>query len=151
MLRGAVIIFTGILSTIFLRARLAWFKWFGMLFVIGGLVTVGLSDMLNQKPHCSPDANSTIHGPQSEGYALVLSPVSFASSSVCAQDNSSSLHNVLLGDILIFGSQVRSPHLVVPALKHSHHTGDSRQPDGLRGEVYHQVQCASTPGSWLGR
>merc|ERR1719322_1820077 len=88
MLRGAVIIFTGILS------------------VIGGLVTVGLSDMLNQKPHCSPDANSTIHGPQSEGYALVLSPVSFASSSVCAQDNSSSLHNVLLGDILIFGSQV---------------------------------------------
>jgi len=106
MLRGAVIIFTGILSTIFLRARLAWFKWFGMLFVIGGLVTVGLSDMLNQKPHCSPDANSTIHGPQSEGYALVLSPVSFASSSVCAQDNSSSLHNVLLGDILIFGSQV---------------------------------------------
>merc|ERR1719471_2471967 len=77
-----------------------------MLFVIGGLVTVGLSDMLNQKPHCSPDANSTIHGPQSEGYALVLSPVSFASSSVCAQDNSSSLHNVLLGDLLIFCSQV---------------------------------------------
>ena len=109
MLRGAVIIFTGILSTIFLRARLAWFKWFGMLFVIGGLVTVGLSDMLNQKPHCSPDANSTIHGPQSEGYALVLSPVSFTSSSVCAPDNSSSLHNVLLGDILIFGSQVSSP------------------------------------------
>merc|ERR1719147_435050 len=49
MLRGAVIIFTGILSTIFLRRRLAWFKWAGMVFVIGGLVTVGVSDMLNQK------------------------------------------------------------------------------------------------------
>ena len=106
MLRGAVIIFTGILSTIFLRARLAWFKWFGMVFVIGGLVTVGLSDMLNQKPKCHHDTNVTIQGPHSQGYALVLSPVSFTSSSVCSPDNSSSLHNVLLGDILIFGSQV---------------------------------------------
>ena len=106
MLRGAVIIFTGILSTIFLRARLAWFKWFGMVFVIGGLVTVGLSDMLNQKPTCHQDTNSTIQAQQSQGYALVLSPVSFTSNSVCNPDNSSSLHNVLLGDILIFGSQV---------------------------------------------
>jgi len=106
MLRGAVIIFTGILSTIFLRTRLAWFKWFGMVFVIGGLVTVGLSDMLNQKPTCHHDTNATIQGHHSQGYALVLSPVSFTSSSVCSPDNSSSLHNVLLGDILIFGSQV---------------------------------------------
>merc|ERR1719347_1761083 len=50
MLRGAVIIFTGILSKIFLRRSLAWFKWTGMLFVIGGLVTVGTSDMVTQKP-----------------------------------------------------------------------------------------------------
>ena len=106
MLRGAVIIFTGILSTIFLRTRLAWFKWFGMVFVIGGLVTVGLSDMLNQKPKCHHDTNATIQGHHIQGYALVLSPVSFTSSSVCSPDNSSSLHNVLLGDILIFGSQV---------------------------------------------
>merc|ERR1719275_492869 len=106
MLRGAVIIFTGILSTIFLRTRLAWFKWFGMVFVIGGLVTVGLSDMLNQKPKCHHDTNATIQGHHSQGYALVLSPVSFTSSSVCSPDNSSSLHNVLLGDILIFGSQI---------------------------------------------
>merc|ERR1719147_42281 len=66
MLRGAVIIFTGILSTIFLRARLAWFKWFGMVFVIGGLVTVGLSDMLNQKPKCHHETNSTIQGHHSQ-------------------------------------------------------------------------------------
>merc|ERR1719430_876474 len=88
MLRGAVIIFTG------------------MVFVIGGLVTVGLSDMLNQKPKCHHDTNATIQGHHIQGYALVLSPVSFTSSSVCSPDNSSSLHNVLLGDILIFGSQV---------------------------------------------
>merc|ERR1711936_26608 len=64
MLRGAVIIFTGILSTIFLRRRLAWFKWAGMVFVIGGLVTVGVSDMLNQKdcntPNATIDHNTTM-------------------------------------------------------------------------------------------
>merc|ERR1712088_606631 len=31
-----------------------------IIFVIGGLVTVGLSDMLNQKPTCHQDTNSTI-------------------------------------------------------------------------------------------
>merc|ERR1712223_1715341 len=46
MLRGAVIIFTGILSVIFLRRRLEWFRWSGMILVIGGLVTVGLTDIL---------------------------------------------------------------------------------------------------------
>ena len=131
MLRGAVIIFTGILSTIFLRARLAWFKWFGMVFVIGGLVTVGLSDMLNQKPKCHHDTNSTIQGHHSQGYALVLSPVSFTSSSVCSPDNSSSLHNVLLGDILIFGSQVILLQEETATLSTSPHPGDSGQPDGL--------------------
>merc|ERR1719277_1254017 len=60
MLRGAVIIFTGILSTIFLRRRLAWFKWAGMVFVIGGLVTVGVSDMMNQKDCETPHHNTTI-------------------------------------------------------------------------------------------
>merc|ERR1719187_270650 len=55
-----------------------------MVFVIGGLVTVGLSDMINQKP---------------EGCSMAPSPL-------CDSDNSSSLHNVLLGDFLIFGSQI---------------------------------------------
>lgn len=37
----------GILSTIFLKKRLAWFKWFGMVLVICGLITVGVSDLMN--------------------------------------------------------------------------------------------------------
>ena len=43
---GAVIIFTGILSVLILRRSLQWFRWLGMIFVIGGLVTVGLTDIL---------------------------------------------------------------------------------------------------------
>merc|ERR1740128_1093052 len=75
MLRGAVIIFTGILSTIFLRRKLAWYKWFGMVFVIGGLITVGLSDMMNQKPEgCSMPPSSPSNTSLAHGYSMALPP-----------------------------------------------------------------------------
>merc|ERR1719350_2078539 len=105
MLRGAVIIFTGILSTIFLRRKLAWYKWFGMVFVIGGLVTVGVSDMMNQKP-CKPD-NGTDHINNTD-YEVYNAEFSYApltilkSESDCKNDTNS----IFLGDALIFCSQV---------------------------------------------
>jgi len=46
MLRGAVIIFTGILSIIFLKRKLKLYHWVGMLFVLIGLGVVGLSSVL---------------------------------------------------------------------------------------------------------
>merc|ERR1719481_25655 len=106
MLRGAVIIFTGILSTIFLRARLAWFKWLGMMFVIGGLVTVGLSDVMNQKPKLSSCAGGNISTYET-GYNLVLLPIS-PPPVYCSEEpsNSSEASNPVLGDVLIFGSQI---------------------------------------------
>ncbi|KJH45859.1 hypothetical protein DICVIV_08087 [Dictyocaulus viviparus] len=45
MLRGAVIVFTGLLSVGLLGARIQGYKWVGMLFVILGLVVVGVTDM----------------------------------------------------------------------------------------------------------
>ncbi|KAH0622942.1 hypothetical protein JD844_025883 [Phrynosoma platyrhinos] len=47
MLRGAVIIFTGLLSVAFLGRRLALSQWLGILVTILGLVVVGLADLLN--------------------------------------------------------------------------------------------------------
>ena len=44
MLRGAVIVFTGLLSVAFLGKRLHKHHWLGMLFVVGGLVVVGVGD-----------------------------------------------------------------------------------------------------------
>lgn len=44
MLRGAVIVFTGLLSVAFLNRKLNFIKWFGIFFVILGLAVVGLSD-----------------------------------------------------------------------------------------------------------
>ncbi|XP_061741743.1 solute carrier family 35 member F6 [Nerophis ophidion] len=47
MLRGAVIIFTGLLSVAFLRRRLLTSQWVGILTTILGLVIVGLADFLS--------------------------------------------------------------------------------------------------------
>ena len=46
MLRGAVIIFTGLLSVAFLGSKLYLFHWSGMITVVLGLITVGLGDVL---------------------------------------------------------------------------------------------------------
>lgn len=47
MLRGAVIIFTGLLSVAFLGRRLAPSQWLGILTTILGLVIVGLADLFS--------------------------------------------------------------------------------------------------------
>lgn len=46
MLRGSVVIFTGIFSVIFLGRKLYCFHWVGMFFVLCGLALVGMSSML---------------------------------------------------------------------------------------------------------
>ncbi|CAD5212685.1 unnamed protein product [Bursaphelenchus okinawaensis] len=60
MLRGAVIIFTGLLSVAFLRAYLQQFKWLGMVFVTVGLVIVGMCDIYDSD--ASEDTNAVITG-----------------------------------------------------------------------------------------
>ncbi|KAM4600507.1 solute carrier family 35 member F6 [Polymixia lowei] len=47
MLRGAVIIFTGLLSVAFLGRRLLVSQWIGILVTILGLIVVGLADFIN--------------------------------------------------------------------------------------------------------
>jgi drug/metabolite transporter (DMT)-like permease len=60
MLRGAVIIFTGLLSVAFLRMRLQGFKWLGMGLVMFGLVIVGLCDIYESG--AGSDINAVITG-----------------------------------------------------------------------------------------
>ncbi|XP_069089799.1 solute carrier family 35 member F6 [Pleurodeles waltl] len=47
MLRGAVVIFTGLLSVAFLGRKLLWSQWIGIFITIAGLVVVGLADLLS--------------------------------------------------------------------------------------------------------
>uniref|UniRef100_A0A8C3SXE9 Solute carrier family 35 member F6 n=2 Tax=Chelydra serpentina TaxID=8475 RepID=A0A8C3SXE9_CHESE len=49
MLRGAVIIFTGLLSVAFLGRKLVPSQWLGILVTMAGLVVVGLADMLGSR------------------------------------------------------------------------------------------------------
>ncbi|KAH6932800.1 hypothetical protein HPB50_009597 [Hyalomma asiaticum] len=62
MLRGAVIIFTGLLSVAFLGRRLRTYEWIGILTVMCGLVVVGLSDILFPDSHATKGPNSIITG-----------------------------------------------------------------------------------------
>ena len=49
MLRGALIVFTGLLSVAFLNRKLKGYEWLGIAFVIAGLCIVGVADMLSGK------------------------------------------------------------------------------------------------------
>ncbi|GMR36673.1 hypothetical protein PMAYCL1PPCAC_06868 [Pristionchus mayeri] len=61
MLRGAVILFTGLLAVAFLGYKMQQFKWLGMLFVTAGLAVVGVADILfDSDPH--DDTNGIITG-----------------------------------------------------------------------------------------
>ena len=65
-----------------------------MLFVIGGLVTVGTSDMITQKP-CNTTTTTT-----------AFSAFSYASVSVHSEDCKNDTTSIFVGDLLIFSSQV---------------------------------------------
>jgi drug/metabolite transporter (DMT)-like permease len=47
MLRGSVIIFSGILSVLFLKRKLNINNWAGMLVMTGGIVLVGYASLLS--------------------------------------------------------------------------------------------------------
>ncbi|XP_033642637.1 solute carrier family 35 member F6-like [Asterias rubens] len=61
MLRGAVVIFTGLLSVAFLHRKLLVHHWLGMLCVLLGLILVGLAD-IDELESGDHDINSIITG-----------------------------------------------------------------------------------------
>ncbi|KAI1897717.1 hypothetical protein AGOR_G00086150 [Albula goreensis] len=62
MLRGAVIIFTGLLSVAFLGRRLVASQWVGILITILGLLVVGLADFVSGKRDDSHKLSDVITG-----------------------------------------------------------------------------------------
>jgi drug/metabolite transporter (DMT)-like permease len=82
MLRGAVIIFTGIMSVIFLGKKLRLYHWCGMILVLLGLSCVGVARYTRPK---------------------VLSNVC---SVIYTDGNTSGASHPLLGDVVIICAQV---------------------------------------------
>jgi len=104
MLRGAVIIFTGLLSTLVLRRRLQMYRWIGIIFVIIGLCIVGLCDILfkpKPDPNPSPNTTTTLYANESihEFYG-VFKPKS------TGNDSDHTGNEQLIGDVLIVCAQV---------------------------------------------
>lgn len=62
MLRGAVIVFTGLLSVAFLDKHMKRYEWLGIFIVIVGLICVGLSDVINPDASSNLSQNSIITG-----------------------------------------------------------------------------------------
>lgn len=62
MLRGAVIVFTGLLSVAFLGRKLRYYHWMGIFIVIAGLVVVGVSDFLGNTAESEYTLNGIITG-----------------------------------------------------------------------------------------
>ena len=48
MLRGSIMVFVGILSRIFLKKRLEWFRLLGMSVIVVGIVMVGAADFFGE-------------------------------------------------------------------------------------------------------
>ena len=69
MLKGSTVLFTGLLSKIFLKRKFQLFHWLGMLLVVIGLVLVGLSSFVEGKKDGSttgddePEENSAASNP----------------------------------------------------------------------------------------
>ncbi|XP_042232753.1 solute carrier family 35 member F6-like isoform X2 [Homarus americanus] len=62
MLRGAVIVFTGLLSVAFLGRKMRYFQWIGIFVVIAGLVIVGVSDFIGGNETSGYTTNGIITG-----------------------------------------------------------------------------------------
>ncbi|XP_069702216.1 solute carrier family 35 member F6-like [Periplaneta americana] len=80
MLRGAVIVFVGILTTIFLHRRLCLREWMGIFLVICGLALVGVSDL--------------------------FAPSTVELTNIHVKSSNHSTGQIILGDLLIIGAQV---------------------------------------------
>ncbi|XP_014675680.1 PREDICTED: solute carrier family 35 member F6-like isoform X2 [Priapulus caudatus] len=89
MLRGSVIVFTGLLSVAFLRRVLVFYQWSGISFIVCGLLLVGLADILFASVGSAYDTNSIITG----DLLIVIAQV-FAASQFVLEEKFLYKHNV---------------------------------------------------------
>lgn len=74
MLRGALIIFVALLSVIFLKRRLKFHEWLGIILIIVGLAVVGLADFLSDFDSASVSQENIIIG----DIAIIAGQIFFA-------------------------------------------------------------------------
>ena len=98
ILRGTVIFFTGINSSLFLKHQMSWKKWGSLLIIFSGLVIVGMADILQPANLRKPEQISSTQVPTSE--ALNCSHI------IGFRDVNKFLSNEVIGDILVVSAQI---------------------------------------------
>lgn len=63
MTRGMLVLFVALFSVLFLRRRLAGFKWLALVIVVAGVAVVGLAGAIEQKEAKLPGTDSDAHRP----------------------------------------------------------------------------------------
>ena len=98
MLRGSVIIFTGINSCVFLRQRLPLMKWASMIIILIGLIFVGLADVLQQAEK---------NGAQNSTFANIMdsSSANIDVDSKCVR-NETAISFEVVGNIMVVAAQI---------------------------------------------
>ncbi len=87
MLRGAVVIFTGIFSVVFLKRKLYPFHWLGMVLVLNGLLLVGVASVLQGS---SSGASNPIVG----DVLVIMAQFIVATQMVVGNFNSPLIHSI---------------------------------------------------------
>lgn len=90
MLRGSVMVFTAILSVLFLRKKLSCIHWLGIATVVSGLAVVGVSDILFSKHPEGSHSNTE----KIAGDALILVAMLFTSFQVVYEERFIGKYNI---------------------------------------------------------
>lgn len=90
MLRGSVMVFTALLSVLFLRRSLTWKHWLGIATVVAGLSVVGISDVLFSKESEGSHTNAE----KLAGDALILIAMLFTSFQVVYEERFVGKYNI---------------------------------------------------------
>jgi len=99
MLKGSVIIFTGINSKLFLKRQMSWKKWFSMIVILIGLIIVGLADILQPDSENGHGNNTTFNS--TFNHTRFNSEVD-----ANCNTNGNILSNEVIGDIMIVAAQI---------------------------------------------
>ncbi|KAI9687697.1 MAG: hypothetical protein M1820_010385 [Bogoriella megaspora] len=109
MTRGALVLFVGLFSVVFLKRKLGWYKWFALFVVVLGVALVGLAGIVEGDGKV-PD----ISDGKSDGHALMIMGKNIELKHVASTlvkragevATDSAVLNTLIGIMMIAGGQV---------------------------------------------
>jgi drug/metabolite transporter (DMT)-like permease len=105
MTRGALVLFVGLFSVMFLKRHLGGWKWASLFIVVLGVAIVGLAGYLDRKGETSPDAPGDAQPGNDALDALIHHTLLVARGAVSAMQEHTAAETVL-GVLMIAGAQI---------------------------------------------